>query len=80
MILPTLFLLIVLHSPDGREIDVSIDEITSLQCKIPGGSNKLFVEGVNAVINLTDGKTVNVRETCAEIRNIITTKQGEVPP
>jgi hypothetical protein len=74
------FLLIVLHGPDGREIDVSINEITSLQCKIPGAKNQLFTEGVNAVINMTDGKYVSVKETCAEIRDRILEKQSEGTP
>lgn len=71
VILPLAFLLIVLHSPDGREIDVSVDEITSLQCRLPGARNSLMSEGVNAVINLTDGKYVSVRESCVEIRELI---------
>lgn len=69
------FLLIQLHGPDGREIDVSIDEITSLQCKLPGTKNQLFIEGVNTVINLTDGKTVNVRENCQQVRDMVLEKQ-----
>lgn len=80
MILPTLFLLIVLHSPDGREIDVSIDEITSLQCKLPNIRNQLFAEGVNAVINTTDGKHVSVRETCEEIKAQVEAKQRNQQP
>lgn len=76
----TIFVLIILHSPDGREVDVSIDEITSLQCRLPGGKNSLMADGVNAVINMTDGRYVSVRETCQQIRDIIQTKQGELPP
>lgn len=71
------FLLIALHSPDGREIDVSLDEITSLQCKIPNVENRLFAEGVNSVVNLTDGKYVSVKETCAQIRDQIERVQEE---
>jgi len=63
--------LIMLHGPDGREIDVSADEITSVTCKMPNKENKLFAEGVNAVINTTDGKYVSVRETCSEVRDLI---------
>lgn len=70
-----LFILIALHGPDGREIDVSVDEITSLQCKIPRVENKLFVEGVHSIVNLTDGRFVSVRETCLEIRNMISSAQ-----
>lgn len=68
---PMLFILIVLHGPDGREIDVSVDEITSLQCKLPNVQNKLYVEGVNAIVSLTDGKNISVRESCEEIRLLI---------
>lgn len=75
MILPTLFLLIVLHSPDGREIDVSVDEITSLQCRLSGVKNSLMAEGVNAIINMTDGKFISVRETCEQIKHQIEEKQ-----
>lgn len=76
--LKVLFILIVLHGPDGREIDVSVDEITSLQCKLPSVEKKLFAPGVNAIINLTDGKFASVRETCTEIRDMInnSNKQG----
>lgn len=65
------FGLITLHGPDGREIDVAPSEITSLHCKLPNVENRLFADGVNAVIHLTDGKNVGVKETCGEIRDII---------
>lgn len=65
------FILIVLHGPDGREVDVSVDEITSLQCRMPGVDNKLFHDDVNAIVNLSDGKFVSVKETCNEIRDLI---------
>lgn len=74
MILPTIFLLIVLHGPDGREIDISVDEITSVQCRMPGVKNSLMVEGVNSVINLTDGKYVSVKETCQQVRDMVQEK------
>lgn len=69
------FALILLHGPDGREVDVSIDEITHLQCKMPDRENALFAPGVNTVVNLTDGRFVSVKETCNEVRNLITDKQ-----
>ena len=72
---PIVFVLIVLHGPDGREIDIAVDEITSIHCKVPGVSNKLFHEGVNAVISLTDGKNISVRETCTEVRDLIEGKK-----
>jgi uncharacterized protein YlzI (FlbEa/FlbD family) len=65
------FILVSLHNPEGREIDVNLNEITSVHCKIPNVKNKLFDYGVNTVIGLTDGKSVAVRETCSEVRDII---------
>ena len=61
-------ILIVLHGPDGREIDVSVEEITAVHCKIPNVENKLFAEGISAVVSTTDGKNISVKETCEEIR------------
>ena len=66
-----LFVLIQLHAPDGREIDISADEITSLHCKLPNVENRLFAEGVNTIIGLSDGKNVSVRETCGEVRDLL---------
>ena len=68
--------LIVLHGPDGREIDINVDEITAVHCKIPNVENKLFAEGISAVVSTTDGKNVSVAETCEEIR----TKLKEAKP
>ena len=65
------FVMVMLHSPDGREIDVSVDEITAIHCRIPDKENRLFADGVNAIINLTDGKNVPVSETCSEIRDML---------
>lgn len=66
-----IFALVVLHAPDGREINVAVDQITSVHCKIPNVENKLFTEGINAIVNLTDGKYVSVVETCADIRYLL---------
>jgi hypothetical protein len=64
-------ILLILHGPDGREIDVNVTEITSLQCKIPNVGNKLFPEGVNSIVNTSDGKFVSVVETCTRIKELI---------
>jgi uncharacterized protein YlzI (FlbEa/FlbD family) len=63
-----IFTLVILHTLDGREVYINADEVTSINCKIQGSVNKLFVEGVNAILSMTDGKTVSVKETCEEIR------------
>lgn len=70
------FILIQLHAPDGREIDVSADEITAVHCKIPGVENRNFADGVNAIISTTDGKNISVRETCTEVRALLKDAKG----
>ena len=64
--------LIVLHSLDGREVNVSIDEITSIQCKL--SVNKLVHKDVRAIVNLTDGKFVSVQESCEDIKAMLQNK------
>jgi hypothetical protein len=65
-------LLIALHGPDGHDISINLDEITSVHCKIPGSKGSgAFAAGANAVINTTDGKFVSIRETCEELKAII---------
>ena len=73
---PIVFVLLVLHGPDGREIDIAVDEITSMHCKMPNADSKLFVEGTNTVISMTDGKNLSVKETCTEVRDQIEERQG----
>lgn len=66
-----IYAMVILHSPDGREIDVAVDQITSVHCKIPNVENNLFAKDINAIINLTDGKHVSVVETCNDIRYLL---------
>jgi hypothetical protein len=69
---PVLFELMVLHNPDGREIDINPAEITSLrEAKPDNASDKEFAPGVRCMINLSDGKYVAVIETCQDIRAIL---------
>lgn len=69
--LAVVYAMIMLHGPDGREIYINSEEITAVHCKLPGVPNALFTDGVNALVNLTDGKHVGVTETCGEIRDMI---------
>jgi hypothetical protein len=65
-------LLIALHGPDGHDISINLDEITSVHCKIPGSKpTGAFAAGANAIINTTDGKFVSISETCEELKTII---------
>ena len=57
--------LVLLHSPDGRQIIVNPDSVTSMFK--PVQMNK----DTNCVINLADGKFVSVIESCDQVRKTI---------
>jgi hypothetical protein len=64
--------IIVLHTADGREIDVSTEQITSMrEAKPDNASGKDFAAGVRCMINTADGKFVTVIESCATVRQRI---------
>jgi hypothetical protein len=63
-------LLIALHAVTGNEIDINAAEITSMyETKEDDANDKLIVQGVRCVINMTDGKFASVREQCSEVRD-----------
>lgn len=64
-----LVLIIVLHSLTGYEVHVNPRQVTSM--REPENDHKHFVEGAQCLINLADGKFVTVKETCAEVRQLI---------
>jgi hypothetical protein len=65
-------LLIVLHTLDGREIDVSPAQITSMrEAKADDADGKAFHSGVRCMINTSDGKFISVIEDCATVRSKI---------
>jgi len=67
-----LVVLLVLHTLDGREIDINPQKITSMrEAKADDKSGKYFTEGVRCMVNLSDGKFVSVIETCAQIRALL---------
>lgn len=71
MITVVLFL-IVLHTVDGREIDINPEQITSMrEAKPDDASGKYFTSGIRCMISGSDGKFVNVVETCAVVRQKI---------
>jgi len=64
--------LIVLHSKDGREIDINPESITQLhETADDDADNKYFTPGVRCMVALADGKFVTVVETCVEVRKLI---------
>lgn len=60
--------LLILHGPDGREITINPESITSMFKPAKGG---LGHEQANCIVNLTDGKFVSVTEKCADIEKSI---------
>jgi hypothetical protein len=64
-------MLLVLHGADGREIRIAPSQVTSLQSPKPGKGDKLFAEGLNCMVNLSDGKYVAVIEPCAVIQRML---------
>ena len=65
---------LILHQPDGTEIDINPNEIISLR-RSPKTASELMVKGANCLVSLADGKNIAVQETCNEIR-----KQIELKP
>ena len=62
--------LILLHAPDGREIRVNPEQITSLR-SASGEGNKYFTGEVHCMIGLADGKFVTVVEPCDRVQTIL---------
>lgn len=61
--------LLLLHGPDGREIRVNPDQVTSLKAAT-SEPNKLLHDEAQCLVNLTDGKYVAVREPCVAIEKM----------
>jgi hypothetical protein len=64
--------LVVLHGPDGREININPKAVTTLQvARDDTDTTKQTTRGVACIVNLTDGKFVAVREDCDRVRSIL---------
>lgn len=60
--------LLVLHSPDGYDVRVSPEQITSMHVSREQGN---YPKTSRCLINLADGKHVAVKETCEEVQKIL---------
>lgn len=65
------YFLIVLHSVSGAAIEVNPELVTHLRHQDPKNPHPSFTPEAQCMINMTDGKYVTVRETCAEVRLLI---------
>lgn len=63
--------ILLLHGPTGREIRLNTKSITSLHSPEAPGANKRVADGANCLINTSDGKFINVIETCAAVARMI---------
>lgn len=61
--------LIVLHVPDGSEVQINPEHVTSLRAR--SDDHKHFSPHVNCMVGLTDGKFVTVVETCDVVRELL---------
>jgi len=67
-----MLVLIILHSGSGTPLELNPALVTNLRNPEPSNSG-LFAKGVRCQINMTDGKFVTVKETCAEVRKLMET-------
>jgi len=71
MLLATAVLLL-LHTVDGREIDVNPTQITSMrEAHEADDPSRAFTGKVRCMVNTSDGKYVTVIEECAAIREML---------
>lgn len=66
-------LMLVLHRVDGHEVRVSPEQITSLNSPQKGvkAEDRIYDVRGNCLVGLTDGKNVQVIETCPEIQRMM---------
>jgi hypothetical protein len=60
--------MIILHSGSGTPIDLNVDAITNMRNPEHG---RHFSGNVRCQINMSDGKFVTVKETCAGVRRLM---------
>lgn len=65
-------LLIVLHSIDGHPVLINPEHVTSLRpARDVDKEEKLFPHAARCMVNLTDGKFVNVVENCDVVLKLL---------
>jgi hypothetical protein len=62
--------LVLLHGPDGRELYINPESITTMRATIPGEKNKVIHGEIKCVLNTTDGKFISVIESCETVRGL----------
>jgi uncharacterized protein YlzI (FlbEa/FlbD family) len=62
--------LLLLHGPDGREIYINPETVTTMRAA-PHDKNKHFPDEARCMLNTNDGKFIAVIESCEEIRKLM---------
>jgi hypothetical protein len=71
--------LIVLHGPDGAEIDINLNEVSSIRDRSVASEGH-FAKGVNCLLFMTNGKVIGVREDCDQVRMMVQNGKPLVDP
>jgi hypothetical protein len=71
--------LVLLHGPDGQEIEVNVAEISTLR-EPREDAQQHFGKNVNCVVIMTNGKFVSVREPCHKIVEAVRGEENKLKP
>lgn len=69
-------LFIEVHAADGTAYLINPNSIISMRGR-GHSTQSLFAEGLNCLLNMSDGKHAAVRETCEEVFKMIDESQRE---
>jgi hypothetical protein len=61
--------LVLLHAPQGHEIYINPDTVTTMRSP-PAEKNKHFTDEAKCMLNTSDGKFIAVIESCDEVRKL----------
>lgn len=62
--------LVLLHSPDGRDIYVNPETVTTMRAAT-SEKNKVINEAAKCLLNTTDGKFIAVVESCDVVKGLL---------
>ena len=62
--------LVALHAPDGQQVWLHVQEITSIREPTRDRAQH-FVRGTRCLVFLADGTFLSTRESCDEVRSLI---------
>ena len=68
--------LILLHSPDGYQVQINPEQVTSLitEREHREKGNRLYPDKAKCLVRLADGTQVPVTETCDDVKQMLEAK------